>query len=115
MLSLLFLAATPAAALPTAAPAAVPTNFEFTPVTFGAQHPILLTIIQALFILTSLVLIVLMSMQTTKNEGLSGSIGGRSESAYRGRLGLDQQLTRLTGGIASAYVVLAVAYFLVTR
>lgn len=115
MLSVLFLAATPAVAVPTVAPAAVPTSFQFTPVTFGAQHPFVLTIIQALFILVSVVLIVLMSMQTTKNEGLSGSIGGRSESAYRGRLGFDQQLTRLTGSIASAYVVLAIAYFLVTR
>lgn len=115
MLSVLFLVATPAAALPTTAPAALPTNFEFTPVSFGAQHPVLLTIIQALFILCSVLMVVLMSMQTTKNEGLSGSIGGRSESAYRGRLGFDQQLTRLTGSIASAYVVLAIAYFLVTR
>jgi protein translocase SecG subunit len=115
MLLMLVLAATPAVALPTTVPAAQATPFEYTQLTFGAQHPVILTIIQALFILISVVLVALMSMQTTKNEGLSGSIGGRSESAYRGRLGFDQQLTRLTGGIASAYVVLAIAYFLVTR
>ena len=115
MLSSLIFAATPAASLPTAASNVLPSNFQYTQATFASQHPILLVIIQALFILTSVVLVALMSMQTTKNEGLSGSIGGRAESAYRGRLGFDQQLTRLTGGIASAYVVLAIAYFLVTR
>jgi protein translocase SecG subunit len=111
----LALAAAPVSAAPTLVPGAVPTSFQFAPVTFGSQHPALLYIIQALFIACSIFLVVLMSMQTTKNEGLSGSIGGRSESAYRGRLGLDQQLTRLTSGIAAAYVVLAITYFLVTR
>jgi protein translocase SecG subunit len=56
-----------------------------------------------------------MAVQTTKNEGLSGSIGGRAESAYRGRLGFEQQLSRLTSGIAIAFVFLSIAYFLVTR
>jgi protein translocase SecG subunit len=111
----LALAATPISAAPTPIPVALPTSFQFAPVTFGSQHPVLLVIVQALFIACSIFLIVLMSVQTTKNEGLSGSIGGRSESAYRGRLGLDQQLTRLTGGLAAAYVLLAITYFLVTR
>jgi protein translocase SecG subunit len=115
MLSVLVLAATPAAAVQTAAPVSLPNNFQFANQTFASTHPVLLVIVQALFVACSLFLVILMSMQTTKNEGLSGSIGGRSESAYRGRLGFDQQLTRLTGGLAGAYVVLAIAYFLVTR
>jgi protein translocase SecG subunit len=105
---------TPAAA-PTPVPAALPTNFQFAPVTFASQHPAIVAIVQALFIAAAILLILLMAVQTTKNEGLSGSIGGRSESAYRGRLGVDQQLMRLTGGFAAAYVLLAITYFLVTR
>lgn len=115
MFSFLILAATPLAAVPTPVPLALPTNFQFNSVSAGSQHPVLLLIVQALFIAAAAALVILMSMQTTKNEGLSGSIGGRSESAYRGRLGLDQQLTRLTGGVAVAFVFLAITYFLVTR
>ena len=112
-----FLAATP---LPTpkplpSLPSTLPTNFQFQQETFAATHPLLVSIVQWLFIACAVGLVGLMSVQTTKNEGLSGSIGGRAESAYRGRLGLDQQLTRLTSGFAVAFVVLAITYFLVTR
>lgn len=105
-------------AAPVATPKPLPTlasDFQFQQVTFGSTHPLLLGIVEWLFVACAVALVGLMSLQTTKNEGLSGSIGGRSESAYRGRLGLDQQLARLTSGFAIAFVFLAIAYFLVTR
>lgn len=105
-----------AAGAPTPKPLpSLPANFQFQQETFGSTHPALLAIIQGLFIACAVALVGLMSVQTTKNEGLSGSIGGRAESAYRGRLGFEQQLSRLTGGIAIAFVFLSIAYFLVTR
>jgi len=100
----------PLASLPATA-----SNFQFQQETFASTHPVLLVIVEWLFIACAVGLIGLMSLQTTKNEGLSGSIGGRAESAYRGRLGLDQQLSRLTSGVAVAFVVLSIAYFRVTR
>ena len=36
-----------------------------------------------IFLVLALALIVLLAVQTTKQEGLSGTIGGRVESAYR--------------------------------
>jgi protein translocase SecG subunit len=105
------LAASPAAALPTPIPA--PTIL-FHQVTFLDQYPWVVNLIQALFLVSTVALIALMSVQTTKNEGLSGSIGGRADSAYHGRLGLDQQITRLTTFTASAWIVLAVAFFFAT-
>ena len=101
-------------ATPKPLPSLLPTNFQFQQVTFASTHPLLLGIIEWLFVACAVGLIGLMSLQTTKNEGLSGSIGGRTESAYRGRLGLDQQLARLTSGIAIAFVFLSIANFLVT-
>ncbi len=56
-------------------------------------------------ILAALGLIVLLAVQTTKQEGLSGSIGGRVESAYKGRPGADEQLKRITGFVAGVFVV----------
>jgi preprotein translocase subunit SecG len=116
LFAFLALAATPAATLPTPKPLpSLLTNFQFQQQTFGSTHPALVWIVETLFIVCAVGLVGLMSVQTTKNEGLSGSIGGRSESAYRGRLGLDQQLARLTTAIAVAFVILAILYFLVTR
>ncbi len=72
------------------------------------QHAAWLThIFAALFVLCALLLIGLLAVQTTKQEGLSGTIGGRVESNYRGRIGFDAQLTRITGGVAVAFVVIA--------
>jgi protein translocase SecG subunit len=60
-----------------------------------------------LFIIAAIALIFLLAIQTTKQEGLSGSIGGRVESAYRGRLGAEEQLKRWTGITAVVFVVTA--------
>jgi len=56
-------------------------------------------------ILAAIALIVLLALQTTKQEGLSGTIGGRVDSAYRGRPGMDEQLKRATGFTAGVFVV----------
>ncbi len=50
---------------------------------------------------------VLLAVQTTKQEGLSGTIGGRVDSAYRGRLGFEGQIARVTGVVAVTFVVVA--------
>ena len=60
-----------------------------------------------LFILAALMLIGLLAVQTTKQEGLSGTIGGRVDSAYRGRLGFEGQIARVTGIVAVTFVVIA--------
>ena len=116
MIATVFAIFAAAAGPPTPKPLpSLPANFQFQQETFGSTHPLLLGIVEWLFVACAIGLVGLMAMQTTKNEGLSGSIGGRAESAYRGRLGLDQQLTRLTSGVAVAFVILAIGYFLVSR
>ncbi|HTZ55554.1 MAG TPA: preprotein translocase subunit SecG [Candidatus Acidoferrum sp.] len=57
-----------------------------------------------IFIIAAIALIVLLAVQTTKQEGLSGTIGGRVESAY-GRMGADEQLKRITGFTAVVFVL----------
>jgi len=91
-------------------PSAVPSGPSW-----GSEHTAVLYLIQILFIISVVGLIALMSIQTTKTEGLSGSIGGRMESAYKGRLGIEQQLTRLTTVFAVSFMFLAVLNFVITR
>jgi len=79
-----------------------------------AEHAGWLTHTMAgIFIVSAAALVILLAVQTTKQEGLSGTIGGRVESAYRPRLGFDQQLARLTGFIAIVFVVFATLVSLV--
>jgi len=88
--------------VPTQAPTPAPVQ---TPV---AQHfPWLTHGLAGIFIISAVALVFLLAIQTTKQEGLTGSIGGRVESAYRGRLGAEEQLKRLTGFVAATFVISA--------
>jgi protein translocase SecG subunit len=83
-------------------------NLHYQAQTPLQQHaPWLTHIFAGLFIASAFALIGLLAIQTTKQEGLSGTIGGRVDSNYRGRLGFEGQLARITGGVAVAFVVMA--------
>jgi protein translocase SecG subunit len=85
-------------------PAAVPPAPE--PKTWFAMHLSWLTHgFAGLFVISAVLLVFLLAIQTTKQEGLTGSIGGRVESNYRGRLGAEEQLKRWTGGVAVCFVI----------
>ena len=121
---LLLAAAAAAKAVPTAAasvvpPGALPSGAPISPAaplgvppvqpapkTWFAQHiPWLTHGVAGLFVIAAILLIFMLAIQTTKQEGLTGSIGGRVESTYRGRLGAEEQLKRWTGIVAVCFVV----------
>jgi preprotein translocase subunit SecG len=113
---LFVLAAATAKVLPSAAatlPAGVvPPNAPVLPQvqakTAIAMHAAWLTHgLAGIFVLAAISLIFLLAIQTTKQEGLTGTIGGRVESSYHGRLGAEEQLKRLTGFVAVVFVVSA--------
>lgn len=62
--------------------------------------------VAGIFLIAAVLLVILLAMQTTKQEGLSGTIGGRVESAYA-RPGGEEQLKRLTNFTAVVFVVTA--------
>lgn len=85
-----------------------PPQPQVQPQSFFQLHaPWLTHGVAGIFIACAIALIVLLAVQTTKQEGLSGTIGGRVESAYRGRLGAEEQLKRLTGWVAVLFVIAA--------
>jgi protein translocase SecG subunit len=87
------------------APVAVPAAGPEPKTWFALHWPFLTHAFAGLFILAAILLIFLLAIQTTKQEGLTGSIGGRVESSYRGRLGAEEQLKRWTGIVAVSFVV----------
>jgi protein translocase SecG subunit len=103
-------AAKGAAAAPAASVApAVQQNitFDTTPHSWLAMHASWLTHTMAgLFVVLGVLLVFLLAIQTTKQEGLSGTLGGRVESSTR-RLGLDAQIARVTQTVAVLFVFIA--------
>lgn len=60
-------------------------------------------------VLLAIVLITAVALQTTKSEsGLSGVIGGKSSSSFRGRPGIDEQLGLITKWSAVGFMILSV-------
>lgn len=59
-------------------------------------------------ILTSVFLIGVVMSQTTKSEGLSGTIGGKSQSSFRGKPGMDDKLNLLTKYAAVGWMLTSI-------
>jgi protein translocase SecG subunit len=116
VITLLLAAALPAAAAVPAAKAtsvALPSalqnfNYTFVPKSWLADHAAWLThTFAGIFIVSAILLVFLLAIQTTKNEGLTGTLGGRVDSAYKGRLGFEGQIQRVTTAIAITFVIFA--------
>ncbi len=67
----------------------------------------------ALQIISALALIGIVMSQATKSEGLSGTIGGKAESAFQGKPGFEEKLAEITKWSAITFMVMSavVAYF----
>ena len=67
----------------------------------------------ALQMTSALALIAIVMSQATKSEGLSGTIGGKSESAFQGKPGFEDRLADITKWSAISFMVVSaiVAYF----
>jgi len=87
--------------------ATAPPQVVMTPTWFQLHAGWMTHTVAGLFVLCAIALVVLLAVQTTKQEGLSGTLGGRVESAYRGRIGAEEQLKRITGMAAVGFVVAA--------
>jgi len=74
---------------------------------------VLITMLMAIQILSALVLIALVMSQTTKSEGLTGTIGGKMSSTFRGKPGMDEKLANLTKWSATAFIVTSLLVYFV--
>ncbi len=61
-----------------------------------------------LHILVSILLMVVILLQSGRGGGLAGSMGGGVSTAMFGGQGADKLMTRLTTGLAAAFMVLAI-------
>ncbi len=61
-----------------------------------------------LHILVSIILIVVILLQSGRGGGLAGSLGGGISTAMFGGQGADKLMIRITTGLATAFLVLAI-------
>ena len=68
----------------------------------------------ALQMVSAVALIAIIMSQATKSEGLSGTIGGKAESAFQGKPGFEDRLSEITKWAAISFMVVSaiVAYVL---
>lgn len=64
-------------------------------------------ILMALQLISAAVMIGVIMSQATKSEGLSGTIGGKSQSAFRGKPGIDEKLGEITKWSATSFMILS--------
>lgn len=62
--------------------------------------------------LSSIALIAIVMSQATKSEGLTGTIGGKAESAFQGKPGMEERLAEITKWSAISFMIVSaiVAY-----
>jgi len=63
------------------------------------------TFFTTLQMISALALIAIIMSQATKSEGLSGTIGGKTESAFQGKPGFDDRLGEITKWAAVFFMV----------
>jgi protein translocase SecG subunit len=64
--------------------------------------------------LVALALLFFVMSQATKSEGLSGTIGGKSESAFRGKPGAEDKWQEYTKWSAISFIVISLVLALVS-
>jgi len=72
------------------------------------------TFFMILQMVSAVALIGIVMSQATKSEGLTGTIGGKAESAFQGKPGFEDRLAEITKWAAVSFMVVSaiVAYFL---
>jgi preprotein translocase subunit SecG len=85
----------------------VPFSVQAGPGTGQFQHTIWHTILLVVYFIVCLGLVVAVLLQTTKNEGLSGMMGGGSQSVFKGKKGFEEQLQQITNFLAITFVVMS--------
>lgn len=70
---------------------------------------VIFTVIQ---VISALILITLVISQTTKSEGLTGTIGGKATSSFRGKPGLDDKLALLTTYSAVTFMITSILVYI---
>jgi preprotein translocase subunit SecG len=88
-----------------------------------APHPaspmapggIAISILQIIYFVVCIALIAAVMLQTTKSEGLSGMMGGSTQSIFRGKKSFEEKVSTITTWVAGAFVIGSFLIFLAIK
>jgi len=100
--------ATPSAVIPLPVSSPMPT-VNINPLDHPAVHSpgVFQVILLAIYFLVCAGLVAAVLLQTTKSEGLTGSIGGTTQSVFKGRKGIEEKINMITTYLAWIFLGLS--------
>lgn len=109
--------------VPTSLPASSPFPATIPPQVGSPAYPQLVTpmssgfhyFLLVIYFLICAGLIVAVLLQTTKSEGLTGIIGGQTQSIFRGKKSVEEKLNTVTNWLAVSFLVGSFLTFLIFR
>jgi len=75
----------------------------------------LVIVLQLLYSVICIGLIVAVMIQTTKSEGLSGMMGGATQSIFRGKKSFEEKISTFTNYLAAAFIIGSFIIFMLIR
>lgn len=73
----------------------------------GYQLTLWHTLFLIIYFLICIGLVTAVLLQTTKNEGLSGIIGGSNQAVFKGKKGFEERLQEITNYLAVSFIILS--------
>lgn len=96
--------------MPVNIPTNIPASIPVTTTTGASVHPmnVIQYIVLFIYFATCAALIFLVLTQTSKSEGLTGTLGGSTQTVFRGKKSFEEQIDKITTYVAVLFVVLSV-------
>lgn len=101
-------------AVPTELPTSVPTPLPvMPPIPAPPAQSFLQFLLLMVYFLICAALVTLVLLQTSKSEGLSGTLGGSTQSIFRGKKSFEDKLGQITMYVAIAFIFssILIAFF----
>jgi|GEM_PF-1237710 len=102
------LPAIPPAATPIQAPVNMPANLPASIPAAAHSMNTLQYIVLFVYFAICAALIFLVLVQTSKSEGLTGTLGGSTQTVFKGKKSFEEQMNKITAYVAVLFVVLSI-------
>jgi preprotein translocase subunit SecG len=76
---------------------------------------IIITILQVVYCIICVALVVIVMTQTSKSEGLSGMLGGSTQSIFRGKKSFEEKLNTITTWVAGGFIIGSFVIFMIIK
>lgn len=73
------------------------------------------TVLEIVYCIVCVALVVMVMTQTTKSEGLTGMLGGSSQSIFRGKKSFEEKINTFTTWIAGSFIIGSFVIFLIIK